>query len=77
MPTKKISVTIHAELYEAFASYAAEKQVSLSCLVRHALQEFAEVSFPDPVRHAKFEALLAEVKAQQLASDLASEARMN
>jgi hypothetical protein len=50
--------------------YAGAKRVSLSSLFRQALQDFAEVSLPDPIADAEFEAMWAKAQAQQSIADL-------
>jgi hypothetical protein len=50
--------------------YAFAKQVSLTTLFRYALKEFAEITFPDPVADAEFDAMEAKFQAQQSIADL-------
>jgi hypothetical protein len=67
---ERVSFTIPAELYDEFALFAAAKQVPLSTVFRHALKEFAEISFPDPALDAEFDAMEAKLQAQQSIADL-------
>jgi hypothetical protein len=62
---ERVSFTIPAELYDEFTLYAFTKQVSLSTVFRHALKEFAEITFPDPVADAEFDLLFAKTQAEQ------------
>jgi hypothetical protein len=67
---ERVSFTIPAELYDEFALFAAAKQVPLSTVFRHALKEFAEITFPDPVADAEFDLLFAKTQAEQSIADL-------
>jgi hypothetical protein len=67
---ERVSFTISADLYEEFADYAAEKQVSMAAVFRAALSDFAYVKFSNSELDAEFEAFSAKVQAQQEIEDL-------
>lgn len=67
---ERVSFTISADLYEAFADYAETKQVSMAKVFPYALDEFAAVRFTTPEQDAEFDAMVAETQAQQAIEDL-------
>jgi hypothetical protein len=60
---ERVSFTISADLYDAFAEYATAKEVSMANLFRAALRDFAEVAFPNSVADAKFAAVVADAQS--------------
>jgi hypothetical protein len=67
---EQVSFTISADLYEEFADYAAEKQVSMAAVFRAALSDFACLKFSNPDSDAEFEVFSAKVLAQQPIEEL-------